>query len=214
MYPDVKIKDISVEIPRKKGALPGTETVWEKKTYAHFGLEAAIAGNSLGLVYKEEHYRLLSMVEAAAPETISHEFASLFKPSHDEDMDMQSDFETCVWVDIGIDGISLWKNSSLPKAIPILMRIHAFGKSESTDPILMVPIEFAKPAIVGLFHGVNKPNLEDFLDDIVEELVRLHPRSPKYNADGTLKRKFSARVRCIIADAVERAFIFGKFSIF
>ena len=94
----------------------------------------------------------------------------------------------------------------LYQAIPILMRVHGFSTSSDNAAKVLVPVGFAKAAIVGVFYGSCKPQLKAFLSDLMDELKRLNPFKRE---DLGANRDFSVRTRCVIADAKERAFLAG-----
>jgi hypothetical protein len=141
--------------------------------------------------------------------------------------------ETCIWIDVNIDGVQLFKNSSRSQvpyihiyvlnvikvmrnnkskyfqAVPILMRIYGIGSSEELLPKHVIPMDLTDPIIVAFFHGESKPDLDKFLKDFLEELQSLHPRRGR-EVDGQHTRSLSVRLRCNICDTKERCFLKGN----
>lgn len=49
-------------------------------------------------------------------------------------------------IDVNIDQVQLFENTTSGSAIPILARIHSIGKHK-------VPVKMARPLLVGMYHG-------------------------------------------------------------
>ena len=86
---------------------------------------------------------------------------------------------------VHVDGVQIAKNSVKPQAIPILAsidRIDAFDDDAENleDKIkkeggVILPVRYAQPFILGLYHGVKKPDLYDFFQHVMDELDILDP---------------------------------------
>lgn len=146
--------------------------------------------------------------------------------------------ETCFWIDVNIDGIQLFKNSKAPQvcfsgtmptterlfsslllatfispfqAVPILMRVYGIGDGQSPLPDLITPLNLCPPIIVGVYHGQEAPN-RNFVKHFLDEVHQLHPFSPRrHPVTNALLRACSVRIRCMICDAKERAFLRGEY---
>ena len=72
---------------------------------------------------------------------------------------------------------------------------------------MRVPIEFSRPSFVGLFYGSSKPQPDSLLKFLMDDLRFLHPCN---RLDPECRnRNFSVRVRAVIADQKERAYLKG-----
>lgn len=118
--------------------------------------------------------------------------------------------ETVMWVDLNIDGISLYAGGKAPQAVPITCRLYGIGnKPEEPKPQIVVPLDMGFVSMVGMYHGKGKPTLETFLEPLLTELRNLYPvNSPMVNGR---KRMFSVRVRALIADQAERPNLKGTY---
>lgn len=91
------------------------------------------------------------------------------------------------------------------------MRIYGVGDSNSLLPKVIVPLDMARPIIIGVYHGKDKPVRDQFLRQFMEEARTLHPRNLQRDPlTKKLLRKCSVRIRALICDAKERAFLKGK----
>lgn len=92
------------------------------------------------------------------------------------------------------------------------MRVYGVGSPESLVPSLVIPPALCPPIIVGIFHGEERPNVNKFLEPLLDELHKLHPRQKQQDpTTGKLMRRCSVRLRCFICDAKERAWLKGEF---
>lgn len=66
----------------------------------------------------------------------------------------------------------------------------------------MVPRKYALPFTIGVFHGDSKPDINEFLKDLIDELKEL---SPKTRATGHCV----AEVRLVLGDCPMRAWLTG-----
>lgn len=90
------------------------------------------------------------------------------------------------------------------------MRVYGIGDITSFKPTLVIPMSFCPPIIVGVYTGEGKPNRDVFLEPLLKELERLHPRRGSRDPrTGKLLRRCAVRVRSMICDAKERSFLKG-----
>jgi hypothetical protein len=115
--------------------------------------------------------------------------------------------ETIFWMDINIDGISLFKSSKAPQVgvvlnifqvslnetciiilvrifilqgIPILCRLYGLGcDPKEKKPTVVIPTDMGYVSMIGMYHGMKKPTLEKFVSPMLVELRQLHPAMPK-----------------------------------
>ena len=83
------------------------------KEYVHLGLEGAITGDSIGCVFRGENKDVLKAVHEVCPSIISPTFAGIIsgRKPHISKVAKARAIETCVWIDLHVDGIAVFKNS-------------------------------------------------------------------------------------------------------
>lgn len=86
--------------------------------------------------------------------------------------------ETIVWIDINIDGISLFKTGRR-QSIPILCRIYGLGckpeDEEHPRPRVVIPMDMSSVCVIGMYFGEAKPSSRNFHQLLLSELDKLHP---------------------------------------
>jgi hypothetical protein len=80
------------------------------------------------------------------------------------------------------------------------------GRVISIDQVY-VPSRRSKPFLIGLYHGKGKSDRRAFFSDLCKELRFLHPDT-EFDSD-KYHRSLTVRIRAIIGDAIERAWIRG-----
>lgn len=181
------------------------------------------------------------MAAEVAPAVVSLNLLKIFNnqlPSvvlDDRDNEQVQCEETILWIDLNIDGISLYKSGNAKQGIPILCRLYGLGSDpEAEKPAVVIPVDMGHVCMVGMYHGMGKPNPHNFLQLLLKELGNLHPnraagrmvQDVEYSpyagtvvasssasngrvdvrlAENPLRRrKFAVRVRAIICDGAER----------
>jgi hypothetical protein len=181
------------------------------------------------------------MAAEVAPAVVSLNLLKIFNnqlPSvvlDDRDNEQVQCEETILWIDLNIDGISLYKSGNAKQGIPILCRLYGLGSDpEEEKPAVVIPVDMGHVCMVGMYHGMDKPNPHNFLQLLLKELGNLHPnraagrmvQDVEYSpyagtvvtsssasngrvdvrlAENPLRRrKFAVRVRAIICDGAER----------
>lgn len=103
-------------------------------------------------------------------------------------------------LDLFIDGVQIFKNSSKASCTPILGRVIAIDG-------VYLPSRRSRPFLISIYHGKGKPSKKSFFSDLCKELRFLYPKTQfdrnKYH------RSITVQIRAIIADAIERAWIRG-----
>lgn len=95
-------------------------------------------------------------------------------------------------IHLNIDGVQWFKNSTT-KGTPILGAIHSISKGKEQ----VVKIPNSKPFVVGVLKHSVKPDLSDFLKDLIDELLDLRPS--KRRRDGA---PFAVQLTGFCCDAV------------
>lgn len=88
------------------------------------------------------------------------------------------------------------------------IRVFGFGTTERLLPDVVVPTRLSKPSVVAVHHGGSGPALHAFMKPFLQEAMALHPVSSRCNEAGSM-RPFALRIRCLIGDAKERAWMKG-----
>lgn len=89
------------------------------------------------------------------------------------------------------------------------MRVYGIGDGHSPLPELITPMSLCPPIIVGVYHGQEAPN-RNFVKHFLDEVHKLHPLNERQDtATNKLLRACAVRIRCMICDAKERAFLRG-----
>jgi hypothetical protein len=70
---------------------------------------------------------------------------------------------------------------------------------------LAIPIRISKPFIVGVYYGNGKPDLNEYFDEIMQELMRLSP----VTATNEDSRKCMVELRIVLGDCPMRAWMTG-----
>jgi hypothetical protein len=68
---------------------------------------------------------------------------------------------------------------------------------------LIIPIKLAKPFIIGVYYGNGKPDLHDYFQDVMDELLRLSPAA-EIQSD-----KCMVELRMVLGDCPMRAWMTG-----
>lgn len=102
------------------------------------------------------------------------------------------------------------------QGIPILCRLYGLGFDPTAEePAVVIPTDMGFVSLIGMFHGVKKPDdVAQLVDPLVVELRQLHPLMPKMvreaGSNKCWKRQVGVRVRAMICDAVERPWLKGN----
>lgn len=88
------------------------------------------------------------------------------------------------------------------------VRLYGLGTTKDLLPEIVIPPRKSKPCCVAVHHGENAPALFPYMNPFLKEAMALHPLSSKVLTGGRT-RAFALRVRCIIGDAKERAWLKG-----
>jgi hypothetical protein len=100
------------------------------------------------------------------------------------------------------------------QGIPILCRLYGLGfDPDALEPAIVIPTDMGYVSLIGMYHGVDKPDLEKFVDPLLVELRQLHPHMPKMikrPGSKRYKREFGVMVRGMICDAKERPWLKGE----
>lgn len=175
--------------------------------YVHFGIEDGILGTSIGVVHWYEHVTQFRRIHLICPELLPHVFIQAMKPRNGDEFEediaktwnfgnVGSDREPVrVAIHVNIDGVQWFKNSKT-KGTPILGRIHSISNSKHC-----IKIPQAKPFIIGVFMQWGKCNVQDFVSDFIQELIKL--------LESTEDRPFSVELTCMICDAPQRSELKG-----
>lgn len=156
---------------------------------ADFSIEENIFLESAGNTNGKIHRAMLLRAHAAKPMLLSK---NLLKVADQKACYALSQVESTerpkmnhFALKVHVDGVQIAKNSVKPQAIPILAsidRIDAFDDDAENleDKIkkeggVILPVRYAQPFILGLYHGVKKPDLYDFFRHVMDELDILDP---------------------------------------
>lgn len=103
---------------------------------------------------------------------------------------------------------------TLLQGIPILCRLYGLGYDPNElEPAIVIPTDLGYVSLVGMYHGVDKPDVSKFVNPLLIELRQLHPLMPKMvrnRGTGKWERKFGVKVRGMICDAKERPWLKGS----
>lgn len=93
---------------------------------------------------------------------------------------------------------------------------------------MVIPVDFGYVSLIGMYHGVGKPNYRRFLELLLKELRYLHPRSSRQiprtlevgsgmdlsDPSQVREREVALRVRCMIVDGKEKPVLRGLYNIY
>lgn len=107
--------------------------------------------------------------------------------------------------DITADGVQLFNNSEKAECIPICIVVHSVSESSDRSSHKPIVLQMRSPIIVGVGHSKGKPDINEFLSPVLEELIRL---DPNYHDEFiTRGRQFTVSLRCVIADWPMRSYL-------
>lgn len=95
-------------------------------------------------------------------------------------------------VDMNIDGVKLFNDPLANSITPILGRIHSVQPSAHSSQGRKILWD-SSPFIIGFHVGKEKPNIKEFLKDLIGEFCRLNPANDCL--ESTMGRKFTASLR-------------------
>lgn len=107
-------------------------------------------------------------------------------------------------IDINIDGVKLFENTDTMEFLPILLTVHSIRKSFD-DPAQAKRLTGGNPAIVGFFHGKEKPPPKLLLGKFLYDLSRLCPHNEDLKM--TAGRQFTVSLRCVRTDGPMRSYL-------
>jgi len=189
--------------------------------YAHFGLEKAILGTSIGLIHRYHYRNLLRRIHTVHPLLLPEMFLDLTRPESDEPFDrntwynwltakrpdMKTQEPIVFEVRINADGAQ-WFESSYVKGTPILGKITAV-RTLSGSQRVKIPYHLGKPFVIGVFeHTTGKPAAWDLLKDTIAEMNRLHPDT-LLGGGAREGESFAVQVTCFNCDAPMRSDLKG-----
>jgi len=189
--------------------------------YAHFGLEKAILGTSIGLIHRYHYRNLLRRIHTVHPLLLPEMFLDLTRPESDEPFDrntwynwltakrpdMKTQEPIVFEVRINADGAQ-WFESSYVKGTPILGKITAV-KTLSGSKRVKIPYHLGKPFVIGVFeHTTGKPAAWDLLKDTIAEMNGLHPDT-LLGGGAREGESFAVEVTCFNCDAPMRSDLKG-----
>nr|CAH0105065.1 unnamed protein product [Daphnia galeata] len=209
--------------------LPQAAALDDGRKYMHFGVEAALAGESPGQVFQNanllQYARLYNKSPDMIPSSIlSYPFISPFTSFNVEQLfDREKALKQALrilkgeseedepsgpiphyFLIINIDGVLAFTNSEQSEIIPILGLVHSV-KSSAFSEEKAILLETTYPFVIGFFHGKSKPNLDKFLQPLLSELRRLSPNNK--DPIQTKGREFTVSLRCVVADTPMRTYL-------
>lgn len=209
-------------------AQPRAEWKFEEKPlgrYIHFGLEKAILGTSIGLMYYSNYVSLLRRIHTSLPFFLPDMFLDLTKPHGDEPYNEKTWIswatrpetanhqspvapEPIVFeVKLNVDGVQFFEASPV-KGIPILGKLTAI-RSLSGKRRIKIPYDTTKVFIVGVYLQThNKPGMYRLMEDTIQELKKFSPDTLK--AGGSREGEwFAIELSHFYCDAPMRADLKG-----
>lgn len=155
-----------------------------------FSIESNIFLESAGNTNGKHHRAMLLRINAAKPRLLSSDLLRVADPdqqyfSAPESVDDRSRMNHFA-LKLHVDGVQIAKNSTKSQAIPVLAavdRIDPFDEAAGetaaerikTDEGLCIPVHFAQPFIITIYHGDKKPDAYEFLQVLMDELEFLDP---------------------------------------
>lgn len=190
--------------------------------YCHFGLENALSGISPGSYFHNSdllQYATIfktnpecipicirKKVEQLDGEAVMEEARRILRGEGAVPDTQQSSMNIPHFeADITADGVQLFNNSEKAECIPICIVVHSVSESSDRSSHKPIVLQMRSPIIVGVGHSKGKPDINEFLSPVLEELIRLDPNN--HDELITRGRQFTVSLRCVIADWPMRSYL-------
>jgi hypothetical protein len=155
-----------------------------------FSIEGNIFLESAGNTNGKHHRAMLLRVNAAKPKLLSDDLLAVADPDHQyfpasRNIEGRSGMNHFA-LKLHVDGVQIAKNSTKSQAIPVLAAVDRIDPFDETagetaaeriksEEGICIPVHFAQPFIITIYHGDKKPDTYEFLKLLMEELDFLDP---------------------------------------